>query len=147
MMSQSTTGGKGESKLFENAESLVQERETLHLGIVNDSGYPVIYPMEKVGAIGLKKVFFITKKDSKKVKYLLSHNKCTVECHDPQECIVSLFGTAEIVTDLEKIKLCIPQAYWLRLMKHKDAESYCLLEFNTEMGQLYQSGQWYEIPL
>ena len=133
--------------MLECAQKLMEESETLHLGVLGEDGYPVIYPMEKVGTIGLKKVFFITKKDSKKVKYLLSHNKCTVECHDPQECIVSLFGTVEIVTDLEKIKLCIPQAYWLRLMKHKNAESYCLLEFNTEMGQLYQSGQWYEIPL
>lgn len=133
--------------MLESAQKLLEESSTLHLGVLGAQGYPLIYPMEKVGTIALKKVFFLTKKDSKKVHCLSAHNKCTVVCHDPQERIVSLLGTAQIITDPEAIKRCIPQAYWLRLIQHKAPEAYCLLEFNTNTAQLYQSGHWYEIPL
>ena len=52
--------------MLECAQKLMEESETLHLGVLGEDGYPVIYPMEKVGTIGLKKCSLLPKKILKK---------------------------------------------------------------------------------
>ncbi len=71
-------GGKDDIQKMENRENLHEwekmlgESETLHLAVVEQSGYPMVYPMEKVSSVGLEQVLFITKKQSE--KYALCKN-------------------------------------------------------------------------
>lgn len=58
-------------------EKMLGESETLHLAVVEQSGYP----MEKVSSVGLEQVLFITKKQSEKVRSLQKCKQCSIECH------------------------------------------------------------------
>lgn len=47
-------------------EKMLGESGNLHLAVVEQSGYPMVYPMEKVSSVGLEQVLFITKNSQKK---------------------------------------------------------------------------------
>ena len=59
-----------ESLMLESAQKLLEESSTLHLGVLGAEGYPLIYPMEKVGTIALKKVFFLIQIFNKKLSFV-----------------------------------------------------------------------------
>lgn len=61
-------------------EKMLGESETLHLAVVEQSGDPMVYPMEKVSSVGLEQVLFITKKQSEKVRSLQKCKQCSIEC-------------------------------------------------------------------
>lgn len=58
--------------MLNNAEQMLAAYETLHLGVIDESGCPMIYPMEKVASNGLEKVVFIT--DFEQIKQIVPQN-------------------------------------------------------------------------
>lgn len=84
-----------ERLMYEKAVNLLNKSNTLALSMVDEDGYPKIYPMEKVVSVNLDKVIFITKKDSNKVKLLNKSNKCCIEVHTEDDMVL-LKGNMEI---------------------------------------------------
>lgn len=120
-------------------EKMLGESETLHLAVVEQSGYPMVYPMEKVSSVGLEQVLFITKKQSEKVRSLQKCKQCSIECHI-EEKILWLLGTIEIVTEIKEIQRLLPENYWKRLRSHANFEDYCVLNFQTKEAKCYRNG-------
>lgn len=121
---------------------LLKSCDTLLLGVIDENGFPAIYPMEKVTSVGIEKVLFITKIDSDKVKAICKCEKGCIECY-ADESIVWLWGNIEIIKDFEKIKRILPEKYWERLMKHENYRDYCVLFFKTKTAKIYVDGEKY----
>ena len=123
---------------------LLESCDTLQLGIINENGFPMIYPMEKVTSVAIDKVLFITKKDSDKGKAIGKCEKSCIECYT-DETILWLLGKIEIIKDFEIIKSLLPEKYWERLMKHENYRDYCVLLFKTGTATIYENGKKYVI--
>lgn len=121
--------------IYEKAIKLLSESNTLALSLIDIDNFPKTYAMEKVISYNLDKVFFITKKDSKKVYLLEKNNKCCVEIHTENDSL-SLKGTIEINKSDEDKSLILPYEYVKRLEK-SGSNKYCILIFNTMEADIY----------
>lgn len=131
--------------IYKKAIHLLDESETLSLSIVDKDGYPKIYPMEKVLSEDLKRIVFITKKDSNKVRLLNISNKCCVEVHTEND-MVCLKGNMELQEGEEKKREILPQDYIKRL-EASDGLKYCVLIFNAINADLYIEGKLESISI
>lgn len=125
--------------IYEKAVNLLCESNTLTLSIIDADNFPKTYAMEKVISYKLDKIFFITKKDSKKVKLLGRNNKCCVEVHTEEDSI-SLKGIIEINKKDEEKSLILPYEYVERL-ENSGSDKYCVLIFNTIEVDMYIDGE------
>lgn len=124
--------------IYEKAIKLLNESSTLSLSIVDEEGYPQIYPMEKVMSVNLDRVIFITKKDSNKVRLLNISNKCCVEVHKEDD-MVCLKGNIEIQEDDDQKRKVLPRNYIKRL-EGSGIHNYCVLIFHALKSDLYMMG-------
>lgn len=131
--------------ICEKAIHLLNESNTLSLSIVDEDGYPKIYPMEKVLSVNLNRIIFITKKDSNKVSLLNISNKCCVEVHTEDD-MLCLKGTMEIQESEGKKREILPQDYIKRL-EARGSHKYCVLIFHTFNADLYIEGKLESIPI
>lgn len=131
--------------ICEKAIELLNKSNTLSLSIIDEDGYPKIYPMEKVLSVNLDKVIFITKKDSKKVSYLNINNKCCVEVYTEDD-MVCLKGSIEIQDSEEEKRKVLPQHYIKRL-EGSGSHKYCVLIFRASYADLYIEGKLESISI
>ncbi|MNN51425.1 Pyridoxamine 5'-phosphate oxidase [compost metagenome] len=127
-----------EREMYEKAVNLLNKSNTLALSMVDEDGYPKIYPMEKVVSVNLDKVIFITKKDSNKAKLLNISNKCCIEVHTEDDMVL-LKGNMEIHESEYIKKKSLPNDYIKRL-ERSGSERYCVLIFKTFQVDLYIDG-------
>lgn len=131
--------------ICEKAINLLNESDTLSLSIVDEDGYPKIYPMEKVLSVNLNRIIFITKKDSNKVRLLKISNKCCIEVHTEND-MVCLKGKMEIQESEDKKREILPQNYIKRL-EVSGSHKYCVLIFCTFNADLYIEGKLESISI
>lgn len=130
-------------KINEDCKTWIKNAKTLNLGIIDQFGYPAIYPMEKVSCEEMNSVLFITKKDSNKVRCLKENTKASIGFHR-EDKVICIKGTIEMITDKEKMYEMIGIPYQKRL-DQSGIEKYCLLQFFSQEGSCSFSGK--TVPL
>lgn len=126
------------STIYQKAIQLLNESNTFSLSIIDEDGYPKIYPMEKVVSVNLDRVIFITKKNSNKVRFLNLNNKCCVEVNTEDD-MVCLRGCIEIQDSEEEKRKVLPADYIKRL-EESGSNKYCILVFQAYYADLYMEG-------
>lgn len=121
--------------IYQHAIEMLKASDTLTLSIIDEKGYPKIYPMEKVLSVDLHKVIFITKKHSNKVNSLSLSNKCCVEVHSAED-MICLSGKIAVEENEDKMKQTLPIDYIKRL-ENSGINKYCMLIFHTINAHLY----------
>lgn len=120
------------------AQEILKQCETVSLSSVTEKGYPYICPMEKVMSKGIRQIYFITLKSSKKAKEFLHNAKAGVNYYMDNDT-VSLSGIINIIEDVESEIVSLPHEY-LDRVRTRGSFKYCILEFVTMEAKIFING-------
>ncbi|MCL2547385.1 MAG: pyridoxamine 5'-phosphate oxidase family protein [Oscillospiraceae bacterium] len=123
-------------KLFERANQIIQKTANVHLGVVDENGYPVVMSMSLINPENISEVFLSTTLDSNKAKNLQRNNKASV-CCNTNEHNITLIGETEILTDQETKSKCW-QNWFIEVYPGGETDpNYCIIKFTTKRVSLY----------
>ena len=128
-----------DSKMFEKANQLIKKAANVHLGVVDEKGYPVIMSMSLIDPECISEIYLSTTLDSNKSKSLQKNNKAGI-CYSTKDDNITLVGEAEILTDQESKSKCW-QNWFIEVYPGGETDpNYCVIKFTTQRVSLYIDG-------
>jgi len=124
------------SKITENANKIIQKAASVHLGVIDEAGYPVVMAMSIINPENISEIFLSTTLDSNKAKSLLKNSKASICCSNTENNI-TLIGEAKIVTDQDVKSKCW-QNWFIEVYPGGETDpNYCVIKFTTKRASLY----------
>ena len=128
-----------DSKMYEKANKLIKKAANVHLGVVNENGYPVVMAMSLINPENISEIYLSTTIDSNKAKSLQKNNKASI-CYSTREDNITLVGEAQILTDQETKRKCW-QNWFVEVYPGGETDpSYCIIKFTAKSASLYIGG-------
>ena len=125
-----------DSKMIEKANQILKRAANVHLGVVDEAGYPVVMAMSIINPESISEVYLSTTLDSGKAKCLQSNKKASV-CCSTNENNITLVGEVEILTDQE-IKSKCWQNWFIEVYPGGETDpNYCIIKFTTKRASLF----------
>ena len=125
-----------DSKIVQKANQMLKKAPTVHLGVVDESGYPVVMAMSIINPESISEIYLSTNLDSNKSKSLQKNNKASV-CYSTNENNITLVGEAEILTDQETKSKCW-QNWFIEIYQGGETDpNYCIIKFTTKRASLF----------
>jgi len=122
--------------MFEKANEMFKKSNTVHLGVVDEKGYPVVMSMSLINPETISEVFLSTTLNSNKAKNIQKNNKVSV-CCNTKDNNITLVGEAEILTDQEAKSKCWQNWFIEVYPGGKTDPNYCVIKFTTKRASLY----------
>ena len=125
-----------DSKMYEKANQLLKKAANVHLGVVDENGYPVVMAMSLINPENISVIYLSTTIDSNKSKSLQKNNKASV-CYSTTNDNITLVGEVEILTDQGTKSKCW-QNWFLEVYPGGETDpNYCIIKFTTKSASLY----------
>lgn len=135
-----------DSKMFEKANQVIKKSANVHLGVIDENGYPVVMAMSLINPEDISQIFLSTTISSNKSKCLQKNNKASICCSTNNDNI-TLVGEAEILTDQET-KSKYWQNWFIEVYPGGETDpDYCIIKFTTKRASLYVGNEASEFEL
>ena len=132
--------------MVEQANQILKKAANVHLGVINESGYPVVMAMSLINPETISEVFLSSTIDSNKVKSLQKNKRASI-CCSTKDSNISLVGEAEILTDQETKSKCW-QNWFIEVYPGGETDpTYCVIKFTTKRVSLYIGDEAAEFEL
>ena len=135
-----------DSKMFEKANQVIKKSANVHLGVIDENGYPVVMAMSLINPEDISQIFLSTTISSNKSKCLQKNKKASICCSTNNDNI-TLVGEAEILTDQET-KSKYWQNWFIEVYPGGETDpDYCIIKFTTKRASLYVGNEASEFEL
>jgi general stress protein 26 len=134
--------------IFEQkAGELLKQCGTVALASINENGYPRICIMATLaGAEGIRRLYFMTGANSKKVGHFLANPKASV-CYFNGNDSVTLTGSIKVSQDIELKKKLWQNDMIEYYTGGVSDPSYCILEFSANEAIISIDNQYETFPI
>ena len=124
------------ANILERANQIIKKAANVHLGVIDESGYPVVMAMSLINPETISELFLSTTLDSNKAKRLQKNHRASV-CCNTNEHNITLVGEAEIFTDQETKSRCW-QNWFIEVYPDGETDpNYCVIKFTTKRVALF----------
>ena len=125
-----------DSKMYEKANEILKKSANVHLGVVDENGYPVVMAMSLINPESIAEIYLSTTIDSNKSKSIQQNSKASV-CCSTKDNNITLIGEAEILTDQETKSKCW-QNWFIEVYPEGETDpTYCIIKFTTRRVSLF----------
>jgi len=125
-----------DSKMLEKANQLIKKATNVHLGVVDEKGYPVVMAMVIINPENVLEIYLSTNIDSNKSKSLQKNNKASI-CYNTATDNITLVGEVEILTDQETKSKCWVDWFVEVYPGGETDPNYCVIKFTTKRVALH----------
>ena len=124
------------ANMVEKANRIIKKCANVHLGVIDEQGYPVVMAMSLINPETISEIFLSTTIDSHKAKSLQKNKKASV-CCSTNENNISLVGEVNILTDQETKSKCW-QNWFIEVYPGGETDpNYCVIQFTTKRVSLF----------
>jgi len=129
-----------DAKMMEKANQILKKSANVHLGVVDEKGYPVVMAMSLINPESISEIYLSTTLDSNKAICLQKNSKASV-CCSATEYNITLVGEAEIRTDQATKSKCW-QSWFIEVYPGGETDpDYCVIKFTAKRASLYVGGE------
>jgi len=121
---------------FEKARRIIEDCDTVYIGLIDQDGYPIVSTIEALNPKSLFEVYFATGTRSNKYRCLQKNAHGSV-CYHKGGDNVTLIGDVEVLAD-QPTKTRFWQKEFAEFYPLGEIDPvYCILKFTTQRGLLW----------